>query len=68
MLQLHFYSNYAGLLVLDQESTAEVWWKREIYPIESIKEFEQVSQAWKRCLAEILRKGDHSCQQEKKNI
>lgn len=57
MLQLHFYSNHAGRLVLGagaQKTNSDVW--REIYPLESIKEFEHVSEAWKRCLADILKK------------
>lgn len=54
MLQLHFYSNHAGRLVLrpGQQQTN----RDEIYPLESIKEFEHVSEAWKRCLAEIIKK------------
>lgn len=54
MLQLHFYSNHTGRLVLrpGQNPNPDL----EIYPLESIKEFEHVSQAWKRCLAGILRK------------
>lgn len=53
MLQLHFYSNHAGRLVLRSGNRGN---PDEIYPIESIKEFEYVSQAWKRCLGEILKK------------
>lgn len=55
MLQLHFYSNYAGRLVLHNEY--HDWWSFETYPLESIKEFEQISQAWKRFLANLLRRG-----------
>jgi hypothetical protein len=29
----------------------------DIYPLESIKEFEQVSAAWKNLLADLLKKG-----------
>lgn len=55
MLQLHFYSNHAGRLVLKNES--HNWWSIDTYPLESIKEFEQVSEAWKACLADLLRRG-----------
>lgn len=55
MLQLHFYSNYAGRLVLHNEY--HDWWSFDTYPLESIKEFEQVSEAWKRFLAHLLRRG-----------
>lgn len=55
MLQLHFYSNHAGRLVLNNDYYD--WWMLDTYPLESIKEFEQVSQAWKRFLADLLRKG-----------
>lgn len=57
MLQLHFYSNHAGRLVIGagQKSTSADSWC-DIYPLESIKEFEHVSEAWKRCLADILKK------------
>uniref|UniRef100_T1P8Y7 CBS domain protein n=1 Tax=Musca domestica TaxID=7370 RepID=T1P8Y7_MUSDO len=57
MLQLHFYSNHAGRLVLGAGTTSaskDSWC--DIYPLESIKEFEHVSEAWKRCLADILKK------------
>lgn len=62
MLHLYFYSNYAGNLVLqrlDGSKNGEggVFWPPDTYPLESIKEFEQVSEAWKKCLAEMLRKG-----------
>lgn len=55
MLQLHFYSNHAGRLVLNNEY--HDWWSFDTYPIESIKEFEQVSEAWKTFLADLLRRG-----------
>lgn len=54
MLQLHFYSNHAGRLVLGGSGRpTDVLY----YPLESIKEFEQVSEAWKRLLAQLLKKG-----------
>lgn len=55
ILQLHFYSNHAGRLVLGGESDS--YWNTEIYAIESIKEFEAVSIAWKNLLAELLKQG-----------
>lgn len=55
MLQLHFYSNYAGRLVLGGGS--HDWWSSDTYPLDSIKEFEQISEAWKKCLANLLKKG-----------
>lgn len=55
MLQLHFYSNYAGRLVLHKEHRD--WWSFDTYPLESIKEFEQVSGAWKKFLAHLLCRG-----------
>lgn len=55
MLQLHFYSNHAGRLVLNNEN--HDWWSFDTYPLESIKEFEQISQAWKTFLADLLRRG-----------
>lgn len=55
MLQLHFYSDYAGRLVLNNEY--HDWWSFDTYPLESIKEFEQISEAWKKFLADTLRKG-----------
>lgn len=55
MLQLHFYSNHAGRLVLNNES--HDWWSFDTYPVEIIKEFEQISQAWKTFLADSLRRG-----------
>lgn len=54
MLQLHFYSNHAGRLVLGGSGRpSDVL----CYPLESIKEFEQISDAWKRLLAQLLKKG-----------
>lgn len=55
ILQLHFYSNHAGRLVLG--GGTDSYWNTEIYPLESIKEFEQVSHAWKQLLAELFKKG-----------
>lgn len=55
MLQLHFYSNHAGRLVLGGGSND--WWSSDTYPLDSIKEFEQISEAWKKCLADLLKKG-----------
>lgn len=55
MLQLHFYSNHAGRLVLANEYRD--WFSFDTYPLESIKEFEQVSKAWKTYLADLLSKG-----------
>lgn len=54
MLQLHFYSNHAGRLVLGGSND---WWSSDTYPLDSIKEFEQISEAWKKCLADLLKKG-----------
>lgn len=54
-LQLVFYSNYAGRLVLGGGLSS--YWNTEVYPIESIKEFEQVSIAWKHLLARFLKQG-----------
>lgn len=56
MLQLHFYSDHAGRLVLG--GGASNWWNVDIYPRESIKEFEQVSQNWKQFLADLLKRGE----------
>lgn len=56
MLQFHFYSNYAGQLVLKNER--HDWWSFDTYPLESIKEFEQISLAWKLYLANLLRRGE----------
>lgn len=58
MLQLHFYSNHVGRLVLNNNFYD--WWTFDTYPLESIKEFEQVSQAWKSYLARCLAKGSPS--------
>ncbi|KMZ02236.1 5'-AMP-activated protein kinase subunit gamma-1 isoform X7 [Drosophila sechellia] len=60
MLQLHFYSNHAGRLVLGggNRRPADVL----CYPLESIKEFEQISEAWKRLLAELLKKEEDDSQ------
>ncbi|XP_017846482.1 5'-AMP-activated protein kinase subunit gamma-1 isoform X6 [Drosophila busckii] len=60
MLQLHFYSNHAGRLVLGNGSVRpnDVLY----YPLESIKEFEQVSEAWKRLLAQLLKKEEDDSQ------
>lgn len=55
---LHFYSNYAGRLVLGAGD--HDLFNTETYPLESIKEFESVSSAWKRLLANLLRKGTAS--------
>lgn len=55
MLQLHFYSNYAGRLVLG--GGASHWWNIDIYPRESIKEFEEVSRNWSQFLADLLKQG-----------
>lgn len=55
MLHLHFYSNHAGRLVLNKNLCD--WWSFETYPLESIKEFEQISQAWKSFLSNSLAKG-----------
>jgi hypothetical protein len=54
-MQLVFYSNYAGRLVLGNGSSN--YWNTEVYPLESIKEFEQVSFAWKILLARLLKQG-----------
>lgn len=60
MLQLHFYSNHVGRLVLNNNFYD--WWTFDTYPLESIKEFEQVSQAWKSYLSRCLAKGSSSRQ------
>lgn len=52
---LHFYSNYAGRLVLG--AGYHDLFNTETYPLESIKEFEAISTAWKQHLAELLKKG-----------
>lgn len=58
MLQLHFYSDYAGRLVLG--GGASHWWNIDIYPRESIKEFEEVSRNWTQFLADLLKRGGPS--------
>lgn len=54
-LQLVFYSNHAGRLVLGGGQAS--YWNTEVYPVESIKEFEQISEAWRKLLARLLKKG-----------
>lgn len=54
-MQLVFYSNYAGRLVLG--GGISNYWNTEVYPIESIKEFDQVSMTWKQLLARLLKQG-----------
>jgi hypothetical protein len=54
-VQLVFYSNYAGRLVLGGGTSS--YWNTEVYPIQSIKEFEQVSLAWKQLLSRLLKQG-----------
>ncbi|KPU72731.1 uncharacterized protein Dana_GF23161, isoform D [Drosophila ananassae] len=60
MLQLHFYSNHAGRLVLGGGNGRPSDFL--CYPLESIKEFEQISEAWKRLLAELLKKEEDDSQ------
>lgn len=36
---------------------ANGYWQVDTYPIEMIKEFEQVSEKWKKYLTELLKKG-----------
>lgn len=55
MLQLHFYSNHVGRLVLTADK--HDWWSFDVYPLESIKEFEKISEEWKCILSESLAKG-----------
>lgn len=55
MIALHFYSNHAGRLVVGGGTHS--WWAVDTYPLESIKEFEQVSEKWKRYFAEFMKKG-----------
>ncbi|EGK97576.1 AGAP001446-PD [Anopheles gambiae str. PEST] len=57
---LHFYSNYAGRLVLG--AGFHDFFNTETYPLESIKEFEAISSAWKRHLAELLKKEEDESQ------
>jgi hypothetical protein len=54
-MQLVFYSNYAGRLVLGAGQSN--YWNTEVYPLESIKEFEQISSAWRLLLARLLKEG-----------
>jgi len=49
------YSNYAGRLVLGGGQSN--YWNTEVYPLESIKEFEQISSAWQKLLARLLKEG-----------
>lgn len=51
MLGLHYYSNIVGLRL---ESIEE---DDEVYSLDQIKEFEEVSRAWKEALAEHLLQG-----------
>jgi hypothetical protein len=51
MLRLHYYSNIVGLRL---ESIEE---EDGVYSLEEIKEFEDVSRAWKEALAEHLLQG-----------
>uniref|UniRef100_A0A336MGS0 CSON001473 protein n=1 Tax=Culicoides sonorensis TaxID=179676 RepID=A0A336MGS0_CULSO len=60
ILQLHFYSNHAGRLVLGGGSHS--YWNTETYPLDSIKEFEAVSTAWKKLLAQLLKKEEDESQ------
>lgn len=55
MLQLHFYSNHAGRLILGNKSFEYI--HSDIYPLESIKEFDDIPLDWRRFLADLLRKG-----------
>ncbi|GAB0094829.1 5'-AMP-activated protein kinase subunit gamma-1 [Sergentomyia squamirostris] len=52
--------DYAGRLVLG--GGARDWWAVDIYPLESIKEFEQISEAWKKCLTDLLQKEEDESQ------
>lgn len=54
-MHLVFYSNYAGRLVLGGGQSN--YWNTEVYPLESIKEFEQISSAWSQLLARLLKEG-----------
>jgi hypothetical protein len=51
MLRLHYYSNIVGLRL---ESIEE---DDGVYSLDEIKEFEEVSRAWKEALAEHLLQG-----------
>lgn len=58
MLQLHFYSNHAGRLEVGGGSkSTDLWWAQQYYPLDSIKEFETVSERWKKCLGQLLKTG-----------
>jgi hypothetical protein len=54
-MHLVFYSNYAGRLFMGGGQSN--YWNTEVYPVESIKEFEQISSAWRKLLARLLKKG-----------
>jgi hypothetical protein len=51
MLRLHYYSNIVGLRLesIDEDDG--------VYSLDQIKEFEEVSHAWKEALAEHLLQG-----------
>jgi hypothetical protein len=51
MLRLHYYSNIVGFRL---ESIEE---DDEVYSLDQIKEFEEVSREWKEALAEHLLQG-----------
>lgn len=55
MLRLHYYSNVVGLRLEAIEEDDEV------YSLDQIKEFEEVSRAWKEALAEHLLQGIARC-------
>jgi hypothetical protein len=55
MLRLHYYSNVVGLHLEAIEEDDEV------YSLDQIKEFEEVSRAWKEALAEHLLQGIAGC-------
>lgn len=57
---LHFYSNYAGRLVLGAGD--HDFFNTETYPLESIREFEAISGAWKQLLANLLKKEEDESQ------
>ncbi|CRK97163.1 CLUMA_CG010560, isoform A [Clunio marinus] len=59
-MQLVFYSNYAGRLVLGGEQSSS--WNSEVYPLASIKEFEIISIEWQRLLARLLQKEEDESQ------
>lgn len=56
-MHLVFYSNYAGRLVLGGGQSG--CWNTDVYPLESIKEFEAISSAWRKLLARLLKEGFH---------